>query len=305
MQLHGKLERPGCGEQLGDLGGTERDALAKRIDGVDEVLARQLRQDWSADQINVGPAIVGKLGRERVQGEQAGDHVEVGAGSDPPGDPQHAALAVQIEPIARLDLHGGDPASLQRREPPLGRGHKFRLAGRPGSGDGGADAAAAPGDLLVRDALKPEFEFGGAVAAEHQVRVAVDQTRRDPGAMELDDLARIVVGQGGHGAEPGDAAALNRQRTVPDRPIGLACRTHGGKVRADEQPIPTHFRPHRAVTRRSLGEFRAEITVRKGRTRHCPPTAPSSARQPHLGLTHREITGANRRMADNETPGTV
>jgi hypothetical protein len=68
------------------------------------------------------------------------------------------------------------------------------LAGGPGMRDGGADAAAGARDLLVGGAGQAQLELARAVAAIDDMRVAVDEARRDPGTVEFVDGVRAFRG---------------------------------------------------------------------------------------------------------------
>ena len=46
----------------------------------------------------------------------------------------------------------------------------------------------ARGDLLIARAVQPLLELAGAVAGEDEMGVAIDQARRDPGAVQRLDL---------------------------------------------------------------------------------------------------------------------
>ena len=84
-----------------------------------------------------------------------------------------------VESVAGLDLQRGHAfgdvlAGARERER-----QQVVLARGAGRGDGVGDAAAGPGDVLVARALEALLEFLVARAGPHQVRVAVDQARRD------------------------------------------------------------------------------------------------------------------------------
>ena len=98
------------------------------------------------------------------------------------------------------------------------------LAGSAGGLDAGGDAAAGAGDLLITGAIQTQVEFVGAVAAENQMRVAIDQAGRDQRAVEgLDGISQRgrVAGQIDHAPEPGDPAVMHRDRAVLDQPVRL------------------------------------------------------------------------------------
>jgi hypothetical protein len=79
----------------------------------------------------------------------------------------------------------------------------------------------------------------GAVAAEHQVGVTVDQARRYPRPFERFDRLRTAAGQLGAAADAQDPPALDRDRAVLDRTERTRLlRVHRRDVAVDQQPVP-------------------------------------------------------------------
>src|SRR5207302_1115133 len=122
------------------------------------------------------------------------------------------------EPVARLDLERRRAFGHERQRT-LARAREQRLvAGRARRRDRRADAAAGAGDLLVRRAFEALLELAGALAGVDQVRVAVDQARRDERAGEVDLGVGAQAGrQLGFGADPGEAVAFDEQGAALDR----------------------------------------------------------------------------------------
>ena len=143
------------------------------------------------------------------------------------GRAQHLLLGIEIEPITRFHLDGGCALARHRLESRLRRGHQFVFARRPRRPHGGRDAAARPRNVFVAGAAHPRFPFGRPVTAENEMRVAIDQPRRHPGAAKVARLARAR--RFAARADPGNAAAFNRDGRVADGAIGHATR-HGGNV---------------------------------------------------------------------------
>ena len=114
--------------------------------------------------------------------------------------------------------------------------------GGAGGADAGDDAAAGCGDLGVADAGEALLELGGAVAAEDQVGVAVDEAGGDPaaGAVDAAHGAGRAVGRAGID----DAPVPRRHRATLDR-----------GARHGEQPRfgPDNVRQHRASLHGSAG----------------------------------------------------
>ena len=107
-------------------------------------------------------------------------------------DAERFALGVKVEPIAGFDFDRADALgdqsvqSLERRSEEL---VFTRVAGRA---DGGKNAAAFAGDLFVGRAREPELEFVRPVAPVNEVGVAIDQGRRDPAALAIDDAGAVA-----------------------------------------------------------------------------------------------------------------
>ena len=76
----------------------------------------------------------------------------------------------------------------------------------------------------------------GAGAAEHEMRVAVDQARRDPGAAERVHLLGAIAGKFGALADADNPAVGNADRAVLDDAEAAALER--GDIAVDEQPVP-------------------------------------------------------------------
>ena len=98
---------------------------------------------------------------------------------------QHVELRLDREPIARLDLDSDDSFADERVEARQGRGDEPFDAQLPCGPDGGHDAAAGPCDRFIGRAFEPHLELARAVTAVNQMRVAVDESRRDPATSEI------------------------------------------------------------------------------------------------------------------------
>ena len=100
-----------------------------------------------------------------------------------------------------------------------GAGDELVLARRAGRLDGGDDAAAGAGDLLVARAFQAQLELVRPVAAKDEMGVAIDEPGRDPAALAVDSLARIPAGgQVLCRSGKGDAAVLGSDGAVLDDP---------------------------------------------------------------------------------------
>ena len=91
---------------------------------------------------------------------------------------------------------------------------------------GGDNSAAGAGDFLVGAPLEAHLEFPGPVAAPDQVRVAVDERRRDQAASEVDPGRRAEGRrQVGPRSAPADhSVPANGDRAIRDHPVGGRAR---------------------------------------------------------------------------------
>ena len=79
----------------------------------------------------------------------------------------------------------------------------------------------------------------GAVAAEHEVRVAVDQAGRDPGAVEGIDLLCAGAGELGALADANDPAVGDADRAIVDDSERIARpRLERRDPAVDEEAVP-------------------------------------------------------------------
>ena len=88
-------------------------------------------------------------------------------------------------------------------------------------------------------------ELCRAMSAEDEVRVAVDQAGCDPAGAEAGDAVGEGFRRGGEiggRADPHDAVALGRKRTVANGPNGIGASGHGREVRFDPELIPGSHR---------------------------------------------------------------
>ena len=155
----------------------EGDGLAEGVHGVDEALGGQRRERLVADERHVVVGAAGKPGRHRVRAQVGGPDADAGLPAELPGRAQHAALGVEIEAVAGLDLDRRDAALHEARQPRPGSREQLVRAGRAGRGHRGLDAAAQARDLLVAGAVPARLELRQAVAGEDEVGMAVDEAR--------------------------------------------------------------------------------------------------------------------------------
>ena len=124
---------------------------------------------------------------------------------------------LQCQAIARLDLDGAHAFVEQRLQTRQREGEQFILTRRTGGRYAGDNAPARLGHLFVAGTGQAQGKFVRALAAIHQMRVAVDQAGRDQRAAPIE--CRQTGIWSGHGiirANPGQHAALDHDgRKIP------------------------------------------------------------------------------------------
>ena len=239
MQLHRQAERARGLEHAPRLRRREADAFAERIHRIDQPFRMQSRQPADGG-VDVAVGIVRELGRQRMRGEIRGPHFDAEAFAQCARDPQHLAFAVEVQPVAGLDLQRGHAIAQQRRDPRFRLPQQFVLARFAHRAHGGEDAAAGARDLLVARALQAQFEFGGAVAGEHHVRVAIDQARGGQ-RIGFDDLVGQsvdIAGQVVAAADVREHAVLPAHCAVLDQAVA-GIRIQRCQRGAEDQAVPS------------------------------------------------------------------
>lgn len=129
------------------------------------------------------------------------------------GEPREPRFAVDREVVARLDLERRRALRVQLGGQPAESGTQFVVARSPCRGDRATDAARG-----IRHPGHPCLELVGPVAAEHEVRMAVDEPRHDgapPGIHDVHRAARLA------GQLAGQLAA--RHRLCAETPVHRGC----------------------------------------------------------------------------------
>ena len=91
---------------------------------------------------------------------------------------QHLELRFHIQAIPGFDLDDADTLTDQGVSAFQRGCEQLVLRGAPGRLDRGDNPAARTSDFLIARAFKAHLEFLGPVPAEHQMRVAINQSRR-------------------------------------------------------------------------------------------------------------------------------
>ena len=153
------------------------------------------------------------------------------------------ASVVHFQAITRLDLDGCDTFRDQCIEPRQRLGDQVILGRCAGGLHGGKNATTGARDFLVAGACEPQLELVRAVAAVDEVRVAVDQPRRDPSAFEIDAFFRVQGRLFGARPDPGDAAIRCRDCSVLDDAEAGTRRVQRRDPGMRPKPIHLHRRP--------------------------------------------------------------
>ena len=219
-------ERARVIEHLPDLRRRERDVFAEPVDRVHQSFAVRLFQTGPDNLREIIRVPAGIFRRDRVRRQIAGADAHGTPHFEPARDPQHFQFGLDVQAVARPDLDGADAFGQQRVEPGQRLGEELGFGARVGVADGREDAAAGAGDLLVRRARQPLFELTRAVAAENEVRVAIDERWRDQPPLAVGhlragiDRRQIVRAPGEH-----DASVFDQDRAVfhdPETRFSLA-----------------------------------------------------------------------------------
>ncbi len=229
MQLD---RQPRASSRLEDAPGLfarKADPLAEGIHRIGKAEPGGFGDDRFADQvdIDIGPAF--ELRRQGMGGEQCRAYRDSARLAEGACGAELFQLVLKVEPVAGLDLDGGDAFSDQRIETWQGLGDQFLFARRARGRNGGADPAAGTGDLLIARPFQTQLELTGTVAGMNQMRVTVDQARRDPAALAIGDVAfagkRRVTGR------PGieDATILRDKRAIFHDAKSRQTRSHRGQ----------------------------------------------------------------------------
>ena len=213
------------------------------------------RNDLLAHERNVvvGPARIFR--RNRVRGEQRGTNVDALSVAEGACHAQQLELARGVEAVTGLDLDRGDAFAAQALQPFSARAQQLVLGGGPRRAHRCHDAAACARDLLVGRAGQALLELARAIAGVDEVRVAVDETRREPAPAAVELLARGEVGRHlGARADPGDAPVAHGERAVANRAVRRS-RRHRCEMNVDDQPVAARHASSRFIVWR----YRARI----------------------------------------------
>ena len=164
------------------------------------------RQHLFDNEAHVGLPVVAVLGRDHMGTEESGYHIDWHVFGDGGRHFQHAELGLDVQPVAGFHLDGCRTGSEHALSTLHGIIEKRRGVGGASRLDGALDAASRCHDFLVTLASQAAGELVGAVAAKHEVGVAVDEPRDDgpTGAIEFRKVPELAQ-QVGFGPHPGNS----------------------------------------------------------------------------------------------------
>ncbi len=217
-----------------DLRRAEGDAFAEGIDRIDQPFAGQHRQHGN-HQIDIIIAAPGKFGRQRMRAQESRGNRHPLLHAQRARGAQHPLLGRRFQAIARFDLDRGHAIGNQFAQARRARRDQVGLARRAGGAHCRNDPAAGARNRFVIRARQPRFEFARAIAAVDEVRMAIDQPRRDQAAPAIQCSCRIECRCIGGRSGIDDAAITRRNHRAFD---------HGERMRGMCHRQQASARPH-------------------------------------------------------------
>ena len=139
-------------------------------------------------------------------------------------------LGFGIDAVARLDLDRRDALGHERVQPSKGLCRKCRCIGRACLRNRRSDTTDCC-HVFVARTRKSELELVDAVAAEHEMRVAIDQPGRDPPTFAVDRRRSLEGRRLATRAAPCDAPIPGRQDAIFDDAQPIRTAGHRGEAR--------------------------------------------------------------------------
>ena len=120
-----------------------------------------------------------------MRAEKACAHTYGAKRCDPSGYAQHFQLRLDIQSVARLNLDRCHPFSDERIYPFQSGCQQTRFTRRACRSNGRSNTSACLCNLFIARAMETHLKLGGTVTAMHNMRVAIDETRRDQAAFQI------------------------------------------------------------------------------------------------------------------------
>ena len=199
-----------------DLVGRERDGFAKGVDAGRELLPCDLGNELVDDLADIMRAAVALVGGKRVEREKRRHHANRLALAELVRQLEQPQFALRVESVSGLHFDGRAAAAHQRVEACAALLEQLVVGGGFGLRDGRGNSAARFRDFLIARAGAAHGMLVGAVAAEDQVRVAVDQARSDPCPAERIDFFGAITGEFGAFTDANDLSVGDSDRAIVD-----------------------------------------------------------------------------------------
>ena len=123
---------------------------------------------------------------------------------------QHQAFRFQIESISGFDFNRRHALTHQRVQAWLALLNECHFCRSSRGAHRGENAATSIGDSFVAGTLQAHFKFLRAVSGEYEMRVAIDQTRRQQCPRAIMHNRRICQRRISRLAYPGNSIVLRR-----------------------------------------------------------------------------------------------
>ena len=179
-----------------------------------------------------------------VRTKERGFHTNAPVGHDGSRHTQHAQLCFFIKTVSGLDLDAGDAFgdqyvnTAQRIFQQLGLSRAARRL------DGRHDPATRTRNFFITRPVQTHFELNRAVTTVHNMRVAIDQTRRDktPAKAGVGSIGKMRV-QVRFWSNPLYHSAIHDDGRIFNQAIGTPRVAHGRSIQINENfDVFGHFR---------------------------------------------------------------
>ncbi len=241
MQLHAQACTRGGFEERRRFIRREGDVLAEGVDGRRQALLRDACEGRPRHLRHERLAV--DIRGERMQAQKGSHGADLRFTTGTVRGAEQANFRFCVQAIAGLDFDGGHAFRCEHSQAFNGACCKFVIRRRTRRADCRHDAATGPRDVLVGFSLQAHFELCRPVAGKHQVRVAVDQSRRNPAITGvINPVAQVFrpSWQITHGTGEDDPPLADAQRRVFNSPVSAHVFAHRGEACIDEETVPFH-----------------------------------------------------------------
>ncbi len=239
VKPYSQAVRRGRLEQAFDLVRGERNGVAISIDDSDLPRLGGGGDQLVDDVAQIMRSAVALGSGDGVKREQGRDDPHCRSIAERVGELEEAQFALYLEAVASFHLDRRATAAHQCVKASARAGQQVFVACSRGFGDGRGDSAAGLGDFLIGRSSAAHRMFVGAIAAEDQMGVTIDQTGRDPGAAKRGNVLGSIAGELGAFADSNHLAVGDSDRSIVDDAQRIARRGFERRDAAiDEQAVP-------------------------------------------------------------------